>query len=104
MKYKEFLEYMEKNLEGYRIFTSKALQYQRGKNAKRAPKSRWNDEKLQKAAYSMWKMSMENLYNNLKREINSDIPSAWTSYIKENELFEIINENISDLDFSDDAA
>lgn len=47
---------------------------------------------------------MENLYNNLKREINSDIPSAWTSYIKENELFEIINENISDLDFSDDAA
>lgn len=46
MKYKEFLEYMEKNLEGYRIFTSKALQYQRGKNAKRPPKSRWNDEKL----------------------------------------------------------
>lgn len=31
MKYKEFLEYLENNLEGYHIFIKKATQYQQDK-------------------------------------------------------------------------
>lgn len=104
MKYKEFLEYLENNLESYRTFLLKATQYQRDKNMSRPKKSRWTEEKMEKAAYDMWKTSMENLYNNLKREIKSDSPSSWITFIKENELFETINESINDLDFSDDAA
>lgn len=104
MRYKEFLEYLEANLDGYHTFMSKAMQYQRDKNMNRPKKNRWNNEKMQKAACDMWKKSMETLYNNLKREINSSIPSAWIAYIEKHNLFEIINDSISELDFSDDAA
>jgi len=104
MKYKEFLEYLENNLEGYHMFITKATQYQRNKNMSRPKNSRWTEEKIEKAAYDIWKTSMENLYNNLKREIKSDNTSSWIDFMKEKELFETINESINDLDFSDDAA
>lgn len=101
MKYKEFLEYLEKNLEGYNIFTHKAMQYQRDKNLKRQPKSRWSDEKMQKAVYGMWKTAMEPLYNTLKGEIKSDFREPWYLFIEKNNLFESVNEGISELDFNE---
>ena len=104
MKYKEFLSYLEKNLTGYHIFISKALQFQHAKNAKRPAKSRWADKKMEKAAGEMWKKAMENLYNNLKKEVKSDFPSTWISYIEKNEILETVNESINELDFSEDAA
>lgn len=104
MKYKEFLEYLETNLEGYQTFMKKARQYQSEKNAKRPAKSRWNDDKIEKAAYNMWKQAMESLYNNLKNEIKSDFRFAWTDFIEKNNIFEVVNDSISEMDFSDDAA
>lgn len=104
MKYKEFLEYLEKNLDGYQTFMRKALEYQAGKNAKRPPKSRWNEEKTEKAAYEMWKQSMETLYNNLKSEIKSDLPFSWVTYMEKHEILETVTESISEMDFSNDAA
>lgn len=104
MKYKEFLEYLETNLDGYHTFMQKARQYQNAKNAKRPSKNRWNDEKLERATYDMWKMSMESLYNTLKREIKSDSRFAWTSFIEKNEILENVNEGISDIDFTSDVA
>ena len=47
---------------------------------------------------------METLYNNLRRELKSDIASAWTSYIEKHEILESVNESINELDFYDDAA
>ena len=82
----------------------KALEYQAGKNAKRPPKSRWSQEKMEKAAYDMWKKSMETLYNNLKKEIKSDLSFSWTSYIEKHEILETVNESISELDFSEEVA
>lgn len=38
MKYKEFLEYMENNLDGYQVFIQKARRYQTIENAKRKKK------------------------------------------------------------------
>ena len=35
MKFKEFLEYLENNLDGYGTFLRKARQFQAGQNAKR---------------------------------------------------------------------
>ena len=49
MKYKEFLEYLEKNLDGYQTFMRKALEYQTRKNAKRQKKDRWNEKKNRKS-------------------------------------------------------
>lgn len=101
MKYKEFLEYLEINLQGYKTFMGKALQYQRDKILKRQPSKRWNDEKLQRAAYDMWKTSMQTLYNNLKSTIKSDSTFVWKDYIEKNEIQQSINESISDLDFNE---
>lgn len=104
MKYKEFLEYLEKNLAGYQTFMFKAMQFQCVKNAKRQAKARWADKKMEKAAGEMWKKAMEALYYNLKKEIKSDFPSAWISFIEKNAILESVNESISELDFSEDAA
>lgn len=104
MKYKEFLEYLELNLEGYQTFMNKAKQYQITKNLKRPAKNRWSDEKIEKASYDMWKKSMESLYNNLKKEIRSDLSFSWTSYMEKHEILETINESINELNFSDEVA
>ncbi len=102
MRYKEFLEYLENNLDNYQTFMNKALEYQKEKNQKRQAKKRWDEEKLQRAAYDMWKASMENLYNNLKQELKSGSASDWTNYIIKNNILESVNDGISQLDFSDD--
>lgn len=47
---------------------------------------------------------MENLYNNLKKEIKSDLSFSWTSYIEKHEILETVNESISELDFSEEVA
>ena len=79
----------------------KARRYQSDKNVKRAPKSRWTEEKMEKAAYDMWKASMEPLYNKLKHEIKSDLRESWIAFIVKNDIFEIVNEGINDLDFNE---
>lgn len=104
MKFKEFLAYLESNLDGYKVFMSKALAYQNEKNARRTGKNHWKDEKVRKAAYEMWRTSMENFYNQVKKEVNSDFPSAWVSFIEKNNLFEVLNDGIQEMDFSDDGA
>lgn len=101
MKYKEFLQYLEDNLNGYEIFMRKATEYQEGKNQKRPAKKRWINEKVVAAAYDMWKKSMENLYNMLKQEIRSDSEFAWTEYIANHSVLEDVNEGISELVFDD---
>ena len=45
MTYKEFLEYLENDFDGYEIFMEKATEYQQNKNQKRPSKSRWNPGK-----------------------------------------------------------
>lgn len=104
MKYKEFLEYLEVNLSGYETFMRKAAQFQHAVNLKRPPKSRWENEKIEKTAHDMWKTSMQPLYNNLKKEIQSDFREFWISFIDKNGILEIVNEGISELDFSGEAA
>lgn len=104
MKYKEFLSYLQTNLTGYQVFMLKAMQFQHAKNAKRPPKSRWTDKKIEKATNEMWKKAMESLYNNLKREIKSELPAEWFAYIQAHEILESVNESINELDFSEEAA
>lgn len=101
MKYKEFLQYLEENLSGYETFIRKATAYQEEKNQKRQAKKRWNDEKVQAAAYDMWKTSMQTLYDNLKHEIGSGSEFIWKEYIEKNNVLESVNDGISDLSFDD---
>ena len=101
MKYKEFLQYLEENLDGYGTFMQKAREYQEVKNQKRPAKKRWIDEKVEAAAYDMWKKSMENLYNTLKQEIKSDSEFAWTEFIVNHSVLEGVNEGITELVFDE---
>ncbi len=103
MKFKEFLEYLEVNLSSYHTFMQKALAFQSSKNAKRAPKSRWNEARVEKAAYEMWKASMDTLFNKIKCEVRSDQPSVWISFMEKNHIFDILNDGIAEMDFSEDA-
>lgn len=102
MKYKEFLEYLENNLDGYDLFLLKAIDFQSEKNTRRPAKKRWDDEKVRRAAHDMWKQSMQPLFDNLRREINSNNNEDWISYIKNNDIFETVNDGIRELDFSGD--
>lgn len=104
MKFKEFLEYLEQNLEGYGVYMKKALSFQCEKNSRRPVGKRWSDERLNKEAYSMWRMSMEMLYNNLRSAVTSDSTFGWIDYIKKNDIFESVNDVISELDFFDEVA
>lgn len=104
MNLKEFLEFLESNLEGYNVFMHKAIQFQREKDAKRPKKDRWTDERLEKAAADMWKVSMQSLHTNLKKTIDSDSDHAWKAYIEKNGILESVNDSISELDFSNDGA
>lgn len=104
MRYREFLLYMEENLAGYEIFMEKVLAYQHKKNDNRPAAKRWNDARLQKAAYDMWRQAMEPLYNNLKAEIGSDLLMEWEAYIAGHEVLENVTEEIREMDFSDNAA
>lgn len=99
MKFKEFLEYMEKNLDGYQVFMGKAMDFQKTANNKR--KSKWPDGKIEKAAYDMWKKSMENLYNTIKAQVKSDLTPSWINFIKNNDILSSVNEGISEMYFSD---
>lgn len=49
MTVKSFAEYMANNLDGYQTFYTKAMEFQKKKNDKRAAKSKWNEYKLEKA-------------------------------------------------------
>lgn len=102
MKYKEFLEYLENNLDGYELFLLKAFDFQTEKNGRRPSKKRWDDEKLRRAALDMWKQSMQPLYDNLRREVNSNNVEDWISYIKNNNIFETVNDGIRELSFTGD--
>ena len=100
MKYKEFLQYLESNLDTYKVFMNKAMQFQRDKNSKRPAKKRWDEDKMHRAAYDMWKKSMEPLFGTLKHEIGSDLDFAWKEYIQKNNLLEVVSDGIREMDFS----
>lgn len=104
MKYKDFLEYLETNIEGYKVFMGKAMQFQNEKNAKRPAAKRWENPKMEKAAYEMWKTSMQSLYNNLNHEIKSDLEQSWINFIEHNNIIETVNDGINDLNFGDEVA
>ena len=95
MTYKEFLEYLENNFDGYEIFMEKA------KNQKRPAKSRWNENKVQKATNEMWKKAMQPLYDTLKREIKSGISYKWLEYISQHEVLENLRDAMADLSFEE---
>ncbi|MEY8536651.1 hypothetical protein AALH30_24540 [Blautia pseudococcoides] len=101
MTYKEFLEYLENNFDGYEVFMEKAAAYQQLKNQKRPAKSRWNDGKVYKAANEMWKKAMQPLYDNLRREVKSGIDYKWIEYIEQHEVLENLRDAMVDISFNE---
>ena len=77
----------------------KAAAYQHLKKKKRPVKSRWNENKVQKATNEMWKKAMQPLYDTLKREIKSGISYKWIEYIEQHEVLEGLRDAMADLSF-----
>ena len=88
LTYKEFLEYLENDFDGYEIFMEKATEYQQNKNQKRPSKSRWNPGKVEKATNEMWKKAMQPLYK-------------WIEYIEQHEVLEGLRDAMADLNFDE---
>lgn len=101
MKYKEFLEYLQNNLTGYKVFIEKSISYQNEKNKSRPAKKRWDGEKVKRAAYEMWKKSMQPLYDTIKNETKSSSSFTWLEFIRKNNILESVNDGISELDFNE---
>ena len=106
MTVKSFAEYMANNLDGYQTFYMKAMEFQKKKNDKRAAKSRWNEYKLEKAVNEMWVQAMTNLFNQIKPNVKDKErylgKVAWYDYIQEKNLFETLNESLTDIEFEEE--
>ena len=102
MSFKEFLEYLEKNLSSYDTFIIKATDCQNEKNKKRTPKKRFDDKKLNRAVNKMWEDAMMVAYTNVKSAVGNpkfDVYESWMKKIEEHELLDGLNDSISDLEF-----
>lgn len=102
MNFKEFLEYMDNNLDSKDVFYQKAMDDQLARNARRAPAKRWNETKLERAVDKMWTELMKNVYDKFKSSVNSkaaDPYQAWIDYIEKNESLEGLDEMMVDLEF-----
>lgn len=106
MTVKSFAEYMANNLDGYQTFYTKAMEFQKKKNDKRAAKSKWNEYKLEKAVNEMWVHAMTNLFNQIKPKVKDKErylgKVAWYDYIQEKNLFETLNESLTDIEFEEE--
>ena len=101
MELKTFKQYLEENSRGYRIFTSKALDYQIAKNKTRT-KNKWNDAKIERTVQEMWKQVSENAYDKIKAQkgkayLGSD--KIWIDYMNEIEFIDMFDESMAELEF-----
>ena len=102
MNFKEFLEYMDNNLNAKDAFYQKALDDQMSRNARRAPAKRWNETKLDRAVDKLWVELMKNVYDKFKMNIKpneSDPYKSWIDYIEKNEALESLDEMLVELEF-----
>lgn len=98
MTFNEFLEYLEEHLEGYQVFYKKALVYQNMKNKARKKKP-WNEAKIERAVKAMWKSSVQPLYDKIKSAKGNSPKDEWIEYIEQHEIFESVNDSMSELEF-----
>lgn len=102
MTFKEFLEYMENNLNNRDTFYKKALDDQIARNARRLAAKRWNEQKINRVIDRQWSDMMKNVYDKFKTniKINPSNPfNSWIDYIERNDALESLDEMIVDLEF-----
>ena len=95
MELKTFKQYLEENSRGYRIFTSKALDYQIAKN-------KWNDAKIERTVQEMWKQVSENAYEKIKAQKGKAYPGSdkiWIDFMNEIEFIDMFDESMAELEF-----
>ena len=101
MMYQDFKDWLEEN-SNYKLFVTKATEYQEDKNKKRAPAKRWNESKIARAVNEMWKNTVTNAYQMIRKE--KGIPringkQIWLEFIEENNFLEMFNEGIAEMSF-----
>lgn len=102
MKFNEFIEFLNKNLNSKNTFLEKATEFQNEKNKKRTPAKRWNDVKIERAVDKMWTELAKNVYNKVKPGVtvkSYDANGSWIEYLEKNEVLENIDDMIVDLEF-----
>lgn len=100
MELKTFKKYLEENSRGYRIFTSKALDYQIAKNKTRT-KNKWNDAKIERTVQEMWKQVVNNAYDKIKSQKGKAYPGSekiWINFMNEIEFIDMFDESMAELE------
>lgn len=100
MELKTFKQYLEENSRGYRIFTSKALDYQIAKNKTRT-KNKWNDAKIERTVQEMWKQVVNNAYDKIKSQKGNAYPGSekiWINFMNEIEFIDMFDESMAELE------
>lgn len=101
MMYPDFKDWLEEN-SNYDLFIQKATDYQKEKNKNRAPAKRWNESKISRAVNEMWKNTVTNAYQMIRKE--KGVPrfngkQIWLEFIEENNFLEMFDEGISEMSF-----
>lgn len=102
MIYPDFKEYLEKTT-GYEVYMQKALALQHDRNRRRSDKKgkKWNEAKMERAAYEMWEKVVLSAYEQIKagRKAMKAGTKTWIEFMNENEFVESFNDGISEMEF-----
>lgn len=102
MIYPEFKEFLE-STNSYEIYMQKALDLQRDRNSRRSEKKgkKWNDAKMERAAYEMWEKLVLSAYEQIKsaRIVMKAGTKSWIEFMNENEFIESFSDGISEMEF-----
>lgn len=102
MLYHDFKEWLEANAGGYHVFMDKATEFQLMKNKSRSGKSKWSDEKVNKAIKGMWESVVAAAYEQIKG--HKGVPKhngtqIWLDFMEVNNFLEGFNEGAAEVEF-----
>lgn len=100
-----FKELLEKRLSSYESFLIQATDYQNEKNKARAKGKRWDERKIERAVNNMWTTVVRNIFDKVKTfegcpSVNTYNPiDTWTIFMEEKEIFDMLDTELSDIEF-----
>lgn len=103
MIYPEFKNYLENNASGFEVYLEKAMDLQISRNKNRSEKKgkKWNQVRMERAAYEMWEQVANMAYQQIKdgrKELKAGM-KTWEQFIEEVEFIETFNNGIDEMEF-----
>lgn len=96
---KEFIEYIEALLSSKEVFYQLSGEDQLARNARRAPKKRWDEDKITRAIDRQWQEVLISIYNKVKTVKGRAPEAEWLSFINGDDFIESIDQSITEIEF-----